>query len=59
MHCGWSASHGYFICALPIPAATRTGSHWRYTLTAGENVGTGFLSVPGVRTADPEVIHFK
>jgi hypothetical protein len=29
-------------------------------LAAAENVGTGWLTVPGVRgTVDPEVIHFR
>lgn len=58
--CGWNATHRYFACAIRIPAGIRTGAHWQYILTAGENAGTGFVSVPGVRGAvDPEVIHFR
>ena len=58
--CGWNAARRLFSCAIRIPAKVRAGSHWRYTITARENVGTGFVPVPGVRgAADPEVVHFS
>ena len=58
--CGWNAARRLFTCGIRIPAKVRTGSHWRYTITAGENVGTGFVPAPGVRSAaNPEVVHFS
>jgi uncharacterized protein YjbI with pentapeptide repeats len=58
--CGWNAAQKAFACAIRIPSGVRTGSTQAYTLTAGENVGTGWLNVPGVRGAvNPEVIHFR
>jgi hypothetical protein len=57
--CAWNAAHGYFTCTIRIPATVKTGARWQYTITAAENVGTGFVPVPGVRgAADPEVVHF-
>jgi uncharacterized protein YjbI with pentapeptide repeats len=58
--CGWNATQRAFTCAIRIPSGVRTGSRQDYTLTAGENVGTGWLNVPAVHgTVDPEVIHFR
>jgi hypothetical protein len=58
--CGWSYAHWYFTCAIPIPAQVRTGTGSQYTITAGENVTSTFVRVPGVHGAsDPEVIHFR
>lgn len=58
--CRWNAADRYFTCTIKIPAKVKTGSRWRYTLTAAENVGPGFVHVPGVGgAADPEVVHFK
>jgi hypothetical protein len=42
--CNWDGTHGDFTCAIRIPAEIRTGGQWRYTLTAGENVGIGRLA---------------
>jgi hypothetical protein len=58
--CGWNATQKAFTCAIRIPSGVRTGSEQHYTLTAGENVGTGWPTVPAVRgTVNPEVIHFR
>jgi uncharacterized protein YjbI with pentapeptide repeats len=58
--CRWNAADRYFACTIKIPAKVKTGSRWRYTLTAAENVGPGFVHVPGVGgAADPEVVHFE
>jgi uncharacterized protein YjbI with pentapeptide repeats len=58
--CNWSASARAFSCALKIPAKVTTGKRNRYTITAEENVGTGFYSVPVVgRAANPESIRFS
>ncbi len=60
VNCGWNASQADLTCAIRIPSGVRTGSSQKYTLTAAEGLGDGFLTVPAVRgTADPEVIHFK
>jgi hypothetical protein len=58
--CGWQASARYFQCSLAIPAAVRTGSAQRYSVTAAENVGKGFETVPAVGAgSNPEIIHFR
>lgn len=58
--CGWNATRQAFTCAIRIPSGVRTGSAQGYTLTAGENLGTGWLNAPGVRgTTNPEIIHFR
>jgi hypothetical protein len=60
VNCGWNASQANLTCAIPIPSGVRTGSSQRYTITAAENVGTGFLTIPAVLgTVNPEVIHFR
>jgi uncharacterized protein YjbI with pentapeptide repeats len=59
-NCTWSATQRDLACAIRVPSGVRTGSAQKYTITATENVGTGFLTVPGVRGADdPEVVHFR
>jgi uncharacterized protein YjbI with pentapeptide repeats len=58
--CSWNATQQDITCAIRIPSGVRTGSAQRYTITADENVGTGFLTVPAVgATTDPEVVHFR
>lgn len=58
--CGWSTTGSDFSCAIKVPAGVRTGKSERYTITASENVGTGFTRVPAVaKAANPEVIHFR
>lgn len=58
--CSWSSSSHEFRCPIKIPATVRTGKTNSYTITAQENIGTGFYAVPAVGTArNPEVIHFK
>ena len=58
--CGWDAARAGFRCVIAIPAGARTGLSRRYTLTASENVGTGFLIAPPVgKAVNPEVIHFR
>jgi hypothetical protein len=38
----------------------RTGKSTLYTITASENIGTGFIRVPAVaKAANPETIHFR
>ena len=60
VNCGWNAAQQDLACVIRIPSGTRTGTAQRYTITATENVGTGFLTIPAVHgTTDPEVIHFR
>ena len=55
---GWSASARTFGCVLKIPAKVVTGR--KYSLTAQENLGTGFYAVPTVgKVVNPETIYFK
>ncbi|HEX3488685.1 MAG TPA: pentapeptide repeat-containing protein [Streptosporangiaceae bacterium] len=56
--CTWSTSAKALSCALKIPAKVLTGR--KYTLTAGENLGTGFYAAPVVgHVVNPETIYFK
>jgi uncharacterized protein YjbI with pentapeptide repeats len=58
--CGWSSTKGWFRCVVKIPLGAETGSTKRYSVTAYENPGTGFLAAPPVgTTVNPEYIHFK
>jgi hypothetical protein len=57
--CSWNASTRYVQCTIAVPARVRDGRAVKYTITATENVGTGFIVAPGVRrAADPETVHF-
>ncbi|MGH3401641.1 MAG: pentapeptide repeat-containing protein [Streptosporangiaceae bacterium] len=58
--CRWAATAGVFACAIKIPAGVRTGKSELYTITATENLGTGFIRVPALaKAANPETIHFR
>jgi hypothetical protein len=60
VNCGWNAAQQDLACSIGIPSGVLVGSNRNYDIKVWENVGTGFLTVPGVRgTADPEVIHFQ
>jgi len=62
-HCQWNAAHGYLTCAVKMPGGVRTGTKARYTITAYENLGAGFVLLPGpwgvIGTEDPETVHFR
>jgi len=58
--CTWKATTKVFNCPIKIPARVRTGTSNRYTITAAENVGLGFVKVPAVgKGSNPETIHFR
>jgi uncharacterized protein YjbI with pentapeptide repeats len=58
--CSWTATAKQFTCAIRLPAKIRTGRRHKYTITAQENVGTGFFAVPaGHKAANPETISFR
>jgi hypothetical protein len=49
-----------FACNLRQPRGIKTGRQHRYTLTAYENDGFGFVVAPGEPTAENQVsIHFR
>ena len=57
--CGSYSSVLGFVCKLRLPHV-RTGRRHRYTLTAYENDGFGFVVAPGEPTAEnPVTIHFR
>ena len=58
--CSWSPTSKRFRCVVKIPARAETGSSKRYSVTAYENPGTGFLAAPPTGSAvNPEYIRFK
>jgi uncharacterized protein YjbI with pentapeptide repeats len=60
VRCSWVESQLNMSCTIRIPSTVKTGSGESYELTAGENLGAGYIAVPAVGgTVDPEVIHFK
>jgi hypothetical protein len=58
--CTWNATGKYFRCSIGTPAGVRTGSAYKYSITALENVGTGLIKAPAVGTVtNPETVYFK
>jgi hypothetical protein len=58
--CSWDALNLFFQCNIKTPKSLVTGIGNPYTITAYEDVGTGFVVAPPVGTAvNPETIYFK
>jgi hypothetical protein len=58
--CSWDALNLFFQCNIKTPKGLLTGFGNPYTITAYEDVGTGFVVAPPVGTAvNPETIYFK
>lgn len=58
--CSWDALNLFFQCNIKTPKGLLTGFGNPYTITAYEDVGTGFVPAPPVGTAvNPETIYFK
>lgn len=57
--CSWSVKASAFSCQIRVPRAARTGKSVRYTITAAENFGHGYLARPTGKRANPETIHFR
>jgi uncharacterized protein YjbI with pentapeptide repeats len=58
--CTWNATSLYFRCSIRTPSGVKTGSTYKYSITALENVGTGLIKAPAVGTAtNPETVHFR
>jgi uncharacterized protein YjbI with pentapeptide repeats len=58
--CTWNAASLYFRCSIGTPSGVKTGSGYKYSITALENVGTGLIKAPAIRKAtDPETVHFR
>ena len=58
--CTWNPTSLHFRCSIGTPSGVKTGSGYKYSITALENVGTGLIKAPAVGTAtDPETVRFK
>lgn len=58
--CSWDALDLFFQCNVKTPKGLLTGFSNPYTITAYEDVGTGFVLAPPVGTAvNPETVYFK
>jgi hypothetical protein len=61
--CSWVAKGAFFQCDLQTPSGLKTGMSNVYTLTALENVGSGFVTAPpytnSAADANPETVYFK
>ena len=58
-YCAWSRRHSTFTCSIKVPANVHAGPANKYTITAQEDVGTGFYAVSLVgHSANPVIIHF-
>ena len=58
--CSWDPVNQFFQCNIKTPKGLLTGDANPYTITAYEDVGTGFVVAPPVGTAvNPETIYFK
>jgi len=58
--CRWHSTGAYLGCPIPMPHHVQTGRSLTYTITATENLGTGFvIAPPDAASENPEPIHFK
>jgi uncharacterized protein YjbI with pentapeptide repeats len=58
--CSWVASTKFLTCAIATPRHVLKGHKHRYTITATENLGTGFTKAPITAASEnPEPIHFR
>ena len=58
--CWWSTSSHEFRCSFKTPAHVKPGKSHRYTITAAENIGPGFVTAPKTgKAVNPETIHFR
>ena len=57
--CSWNAKAKYLECAIATPRHVRTGRPHRYSVTATENLGSGFVTVPAdAASENPEPVYF-
>jgi hypothetical protein len=58
--CAWNTSSPVFQCNIKTPSALKTGTANPYTITASEDLGSGFITAPAVgQAATAETIYFK
>ena len=58
--CDWDARRLFFQCNIKTPKGLLTGPGYAYTITAYEDVGTGFVAAPAVGAAvNPETVFLK
>jgi uncharacterized protein YjbI with pentapeptide repeats len=59
VYCPWQSYGGGFACTIADPHGIEKGTSHSYTITATEEPGTSFQTVPVLsNTANPETIHF-
>lgn len=58
--CDWNPAAKLFTCTIARPAGIKTGPQEHYTITASENVGSGFVTVPpDAFSENPEPVTFS
>jgi hypothetical protein len=58
--CSWNAHGKYAQCVIPRPLHVRTGARNKYSITATENLGSGFVTVPvDYQSENPEPVYFS
>jgi hypothetical protein len=58
--CAWNPSSLMFQCNIKTPSGLKTGTANAYTITASEDLGSGFITAPAIgQAANPETIYFK
>jgi hypothetical protein len=58
--CTWDSTSLLFQCNIKTPSGLKTGTANPYTITASEDLGSGFIIAPAVgQAANPETIYFK
>lgn len=57
--CTWNARRQYLVCSMATPRHIRTGRSHHYSITATENLGSGFVTVPpSAASENPEPVYF-
>jgi uncharacterized protein YjbI with pentapeptide repeats len=58
--CIWNIRRKYLQCAIATPRRVRTGHNHRYSITAAENLGSGFVTAPAdAFSENPEPVYFS
>jgi hypothetical protein len=57
--CSWNSKGKFLVCPIATPSHPRIGNRRHYTITATENLGTGFVTIPvDPFSENPEPISF-
>jgi uncharacterized protein YjbI with pentapeptide repeats len=58
--CSWNRRAKYLSCPIALPPGIKVGKHRHYTITATENLGSGFVKVPAdAFSENPEPVSFS